>query len=468
MVWFSMNEWIMLGIGLVLTVGTGLFVAAEFALVNLDRTELENQQRKGVKGLGATIKALRMTSTHLSSAQLGITLTTLLTGYTFEPAVSSLLVGPLVALGLPVEAVPAIGSVVGILLATLFSMVIGELVPKNFALALPLQTAKLVIPFQTLFTTVFKPIVLFFNNAANAVVRLMGIEPKEELSGARSAQELSYLIRHSETSGLLAAGDAKLLHKTLRFSRHDAAELMTPRVRITSVDLEDSAAAIIAVAQKTGYSRFPVIRDSADIVAGFVHVKHAFAVDLALRETVKAHDLMVDACSVPETMMADTLLPILRTERYQMVLVVDEYGGTAGIVTLEDVAEEILGEIIDEHDKLGAGIARQNQSILFAARLRPDELFERTGIKIPEDDEYDTVGGFFIMQLGRLPELGDEVRIDGGALRIETLDKASIVRLCYTPDTHEDERTTRNILEPSTPEPNPQDAATPPEARDRA
>ena len=164
----------MVGIGLVLTVGTGLFVASEFALVNLDRHELEGREQQGEKNLGVTIRALRITSTHLSSAQLGITLTTLLTGYTFEPAVSSLLESPLKGVGLPDAAVTAVGGVVGLLLATLFSMVIGELVPKNFALALPLATAKVVVPFQAGFTTVFKPVVLLLNNTANKLIRSLG------------------------------------------------------------------------------------------------------------------------------------------------------------------------------------------------------------------------------------------------------------------------------------------------------
>ncbi|MGB9036122.1 MAG: CNNM domain-containing protein, partial [Paeniglutamicibacter sp.] len=213
-----MNEWIMIGIGLLLTVGTGLFVASEFALVNLDRHDLEARAERGEKRLGTTIKALKITSTHLSSAQLGITLTTLLTGYTFEPAISSLLRGPLLSAGVAEALVPGIGTVVGVFLATVFSMVIGELVPKNFALAVPLATAKLVVPFQAAFTAVFKPVILLFNNTANTIIRSFGIEPKEELSGARSAEELTSLVRRSALEGALEQDHATLLHRTLRFS----------------------------------------------------------------------------------------------------------------------------------------------------------------------------------------------------------------------------------------------------------
>ena len=166
------GEWLLLGFGVLLTIGTGLFVASEFALVNLDRSELEARQARGEKRLGPTISALKITSTHLSSAQLGITLTTLLTGYTMEPAISSLLAGPLTALGLPEAAVRPVGSVTAIVAATLLSMIVGELVPKNFALSLPRQTAKLVIPFQWAFTTVFRPAIVFLNNSANTLLRV--------------------------------------------------------------------------------------------------------------------------------------------------------------------------------------------------------------------------------------------------------------------------------------------------------
>ncbi|TDB94708.1 DUF21 domain-containing protein, partial [Micromonospora fluostatini] len=293
-----MYEVVMLGIGLLLTVGTGMFVASEFALVNLDRGELEARQSRGEKRLGPTIAALKITSTHLSSAQLGISLTTLLTGYTFEPAVSALLAGPLGAAGVPEGAVPAVGSVLAILLATLFSMVIGELVPKNFALAVPLQTAKFVVPFQALFTTVLKPVILLFNNTANAVIRAFGIEPKEELSGARSAEELSSLLRHSARAGVLDPEHATLLDRTLRFSGRDASDVMTPRVRMTAVEATTTAAEIIERASATGLSRFPVIGRNVDDILGVLHVKHAFAIPLQERGEVRASDLVVEPSRV--------------------------------------------------------------------------------------------------------------------------------------------------------------------------
>ncbi|MET0998524.1 MAG: hemolysin family protein [Marmoricola sp.] len=428
-----MNEWVMVGIGLVLTVGTGLFVASEFALVNLDRHDLEAREEQGEAGLGTTIKALRITSTHLSSAQLGITLTTLLTGYTFEPAVSSLLESPLTTVGVPEGAVPVVGGLVGLLLATLFSMVIGELVPKNFALALPLATAKVVVPFQAAFTTVFKPVVLLLNNTANGLIRSLGVEPKEELSGARSADELTYLIRRSATAGLLEADEATLLDRTLRFSSYDAGDLMTPRVLMTSVRATDTAAEIVATSARTGHSRMPVLDDGPDDVVGFVHVKRAFAVALEDREAVTATELMFPPTRVPETMGASRLLAELRTQGLQIAVVTDEYGGTAGLVTLEDLVEELVGELEDEHDHIRSAMTRRGRSVSFDASWRPDELRERIGVPVPDGDDWDTVAGYVVDVLERLPELGDEVPVGTGTLRVERLDGPRIVRLRFVP-----------------------------------
>lgn len=429
-----MNEWFMLGIGLVLTVGTGLFVASEFALVNLDRHDLEKRQAGGEERLGTTIKALRITSTHLSSAQLGITLTTLLTGYTFEPAVSSLLEEPLGGLGVPDAAVVGVGAVIGILLATLFSMVIGELVPKNFALAVPLATAKAVVPFQAAFTTVFKPVVMLLNNTANGLIRSMGVEPQEELSGARSADELTYLIRHSASAGLLEEDDATLLDRSLRFTERDASDVMTPRIRMSSVEAGASAAEVIAVAAATGHSRLPVIEEGPDDIVGFLHVKAAFAVDLEARGSTTAADLMIEPLRVPETLGATALLDQLRGGGLQIAVVTDEYGGTAGIVTMEDLVEELIGELEDEHDRYHSALTRRGRSITFDATWRPDELLSRAGVAVPEGEDWDTVAGFLSAELGRIPEAGDEVVVDGGLLRVERAEENRVTRVRYVPD----------------------------------
>jgi len=427
-------EWLMVGVGLLLTVGTGLFVASEFALVNLDRHELENRRADGETRLDTTIDALRITSTHLSGAQLGITLTTLLTGFTFEPAVSALLAGPLAGLGVPEMAVPVVGTIVGVALATLFSMVVGELVPKNFALALPVATAKLVLPFQTVFTTIFRPLIALFNNTANAIVRSFGIEPKEELSGARSAEELSSLVRRSALEGSLDADHATLISRTLRFGDRTAGDVMTPRVRMDKLRLDDTADDVLDLSRRTGHSRFPVIGEDADDIRGVVHIKQAFALDQEQRRRVPASALAVEPPRVPESMSTETLLGLLRRQSFQLAVVADEYGGTAGLVTLEDLVEELVGELTDEHDRARVDLVRQGDSFTFDAALRPDELHERTGVRVPEDEEYETVGGFVTDRLDRLPDVGDEVDVEGGTLRVERIDGSRVDRVRFTPD----------------------------------
>ncbi|UBQ01330.1 hemolysin family protein [Curtobacterium sp. TXMA1] len=425
---------VMLVGGILLTLGTGVFVASEFALVNLDRAEVEARRDRGESGLAPVIAALKVTSTHLSSAQLGITLTTLLTGYLLEPSIATLLEAPFLAMQLPEAVVETVGSIVALVIATLLSMILGELVPKNFALALPLQTAKLVVPIQVAFTTVFKPAVAVLNGTANAVLRSIGIEPQEELSGARSAEELSSLLRRSASEGSLEQDTATLLQRTIAFSELSASDVMTPRPRLSTIRVSESADDVIALARRTGFSRFPVIEEDADDVVGIVHVKQAVAVPREKRPEVPVGALMTEAERVPETMPGDTLLAEVRSRGYQMVIVVDEYGGTAGVVTLEDLVEEIVGEVSDEHDRARIDVVRSRGWLTFPGLLRPDELEDRAGVTVPEDGPYETVGGFIMSSLGRLPAVGDEVALDDGVFRVERLDGRRVDRVRWTPN----------------------------------
>lgn len=427
-----MNDWILLAIGVTLTVGTGIFVAAEFSLVALDRHDLERRRDTGERGLDRVIRGLSITSTHLSSAQLGITLTTLLAGYTFEPAISGFLNAPLGALGVPEELRRTISAPLAVVFATIFSMIVGELVPKNYALARPLAAARLVMPAQAAFTATFKPAVLALNGSANKILRTMHIEPKEELSGTRSAEELSSLVRHSASEGLLEVEMATLLDRSLRFAEHTAVDVMTPRMRVESLQKLEPAQAVLDLSGRSGFSKFPVIDEDRDDVIGVVHVKQAVSVPRAKRSQVPVAALAEDAVRVPETMRLDQLLGELRTSGFQLAIVVDEYGGTSGIVTLEDLVEELVGEVADEHDRVSAGIVGTAEEMTFPADLRPDELRDQTGIEIPDSDDYDTIAGFVLQALGRIPETGDETVLpDGGALRVERMDGRRIARVRY-------------------------------------
>ena len=423
----------MLALGLALTIGTGLFVASEFSLINLERSELESRRERGERGLSNTIKALKRTSTHLSGAQLGITLTTMLTGFLVEPALTKLLEPTFAALTLAESAKHLLAVALGMLIATIFSTLIGELVPKKLALTLPLEVNKAVVVFQLVFTWTFGWLIVALNATGNAIVRLMGIEPKEELSSSRTAEELISLVRRSASLGALDAHTATLLTKTLALSQLVAADVMTPRPGMHSVDASATATDVIALCNKTGHSRFPVTDGSSDDVIGVVHVKQAASVPREKRTDVPATALMVEPLRVPETMRLETLMVELRAKGLQLAIVIDEYGGTAGIATLEDLVEELVGELADEHDRAKSGVTRgANSSVLFPGMIRPDELQEMA-ILVPAKASYETVAGFIMSSIGRVPEVGDEVSIENGVLRVERMDGRRIDRVRFTP-----------------------------------
>ena len=426
-----MSEWIQLGLAALLTLGTGLFVASEFALVNTDRTELESRQSSGENRLKLPIAAVKRTSTHLSAAQLGITLTTLLTGFLAEPAISSLLSPWLTSLGLGEDGVTVVGAVIALTIATLVSFLFGELVPKNMALSVPVATLKAVAIFQIAFTYLFYFIIVFLNNTGNFFVRRFGVEPKEELSAARSAEELSSLVMRSASLGSLEENTATLLSRTLRLAELDASEIMTPRPKMNSLDSKQNAADVIKLSIETGHSRFPVTGEDIDDIIGAVHLKHALAVPMEKRESVPVSALMQDVIRVPETMSLERLTLDLRERGLQIAIVIDEYGGTAGMATLEDLVEEIVGELDDEHDeRLGDLTVVSGDQVSFSGLKRPDEL-EAFGIDIPESDDYDTASGFVMTELGRVPEVGDEVELDTGVIRVALMDGRRIDRLRF-------------------------------------
>lgn len=431
-----MTEWYLLALGVVLTIGTGFFVASEFSLINLERTELERRRDQGERGLAPSIRALKRSSTHLSSAQIGITVTTMLTGFLAEPSLAKIIKPGLEFLNLEPATLEGISLALSLILATVFSFLIGELIPKNLAISLPLQVNKAVIRFQLAFSFVFGWLVWLLNNTGNAIVRSLGIEPKEELSSSRTAEELSSLVQRSASLGALEQRTADLISKTLELSQLTAAEVMTPRTKLTSLDASATVQDVISLSHSTGFSRFPVFTGSTDDVDGIVHVKAAASVPREKRASVPATALMVEPFRVPETMSLEKLMGVLRSHGLQLAIVVDEYGGTAGIVTLEDLIEELVGELGDEHDRAKVEITGgKDQSYSFPGMYRPDELLEKLAVKVPEDGSYETVAGYLMAQLGRVAAVGDEVQIDGGTLRVERMDGRRVDRIRFIPET---------------------------------
>lgn len=430
-----LTEWLLVLVGVLLTLGTALFVAAEFAYISLDRATVEQAVADGDQRSRPVADALRRLSTQLSATQVGITLTTLLVGFLVEPSVASLLEGPLGRLRLSDGMLDAVAVTIALVLATAFSMVVGELVPQFLGLSAPLATAKVITPFMRVFSTVAHPLVALLNGSANRLLRAAGIEPQEELSGARTPEELASMVLRSAEAGTLDLATAQLVTRSLGFAERTAADVMTPRVRCAPVERDESAERVIELCRETGHSRFPVVEDDLDHVLGVVHVKKAVAVPYERRADVPAGALMVDALVVPESIRLDPLLAQLRDQGLQLAIVVDEYGGTSGVVTLEDVVEELVGEVADEHDRTRlAGRRLRDGSWVVPGLWRPDELSERVGIEVPDDANYETVGGFVMARLGRVPAVGDEVQVEGGRLRVLRMDGRRVDRLRFQPD----------------------------------
>jgi CBS domain containing-hemolysin-like protein len=234
--------------------------------------------------------------------------------------------------------------------------------------------------------------------------------------------------------GVLDQDTATLLTRSLQFADRTAADVMTPRLRLATVARGDTVQDVLELARRTGFSRFPVTGDSIDDVTGLVHVKQAMAVPRERRGDVPVGAIEQEALRVPETMKLDLLLGELRGRGYQMAIVLDEYGGTAGVATLEDLVEELVGDLVDEHDRTRAGIVRGRDSLTFPGILRPDELADQAGVRVPESGLYETVAGYVVSKLGRLPKVGDEVPVEQGTLAVLRLDGRRIDRLRFTPD----------------------------------
>lgn len=394
----------------VLTLGTAVFVAAEFSLTTLERSAVETNARRGDRRDLYIQDAHRTLSFQLSGAQLGISITTLATGYLAEPLLARWLRPALAAVGLSDSAVAATALGLALVIATSLSMVFGELVPKNLAVARPLSTARAVAGPQLLFSRLFSPAIKATNGAANLILRRLGIEPADHLASARSARELASLVRNSARSGALDPSTAAVVEGSLRFGALSAAELMTPRSKIVSLQAEDTVADLAATAIDTGFSRFPVVDGDLDATVGIVHVKQVFSVAVADRSTTLLSAVAEPVTVVPSTLDGDAVMEQIRANGQQAAMVVDEYGGTAGMVTVEDLIEEIVGDVRDEHDDATPHVVVAGGGWQVSGLLRIDEVAAATGYRAPEGS-YETIGGLVLRELGHIPEPGETVEL---------------------------------------------------------
>ncbi len=418
---------------LLLTAGTALFVAAEFSLTALERSTVDAHAEGGDRRAQQVSHAHRTLSFQLSGAQLGITITTLVTGYIAEPVLAGFLEPLFDVLRVPAGLAGGLSLALALVIATSLSMIFGELVPKNLAIARPLATARFTAGMHAAFSRSLSLVITALNGTANKLVRRMGIEPAEELRSARSPEELGSLVRTSAQHGSLDEATAVLLGRSLRFGERTADELMTPRVRIETLGADETVDDLLAAARRTGFSRFPVVRGDLDDPLGVVHVKQAFVVPDAQRHATPLERIVRRVPTVPATLDGDALLDRVRGDGLQVALVVDEYGGTAGMVTMEDLIEEIVGDVRDEHDTREADVRRTAGGWDLSGLLRVDEVTEATGFTAPDGD-YETLGGVVLAHLGRIPAVGDAVQTEGWSLHVLAMDGRRVAEVRLTPE----------------------------------
>lgn len=423
----------MLGVlfALVLILINAFFVAGEFAIVAVDRSKVEGLAEAGDPRAVRLLAALKTLSFQLSGAQLGITISSLLLGFLTEPFLAPL-IEPLVEVaGAPQSS--SFGISVGIVLAisTSLQMVLGELIPKNLAISRPEAMAFAVAAPLRVANASMKPLILFLNAAANRTVRLLGIQPQDELTAAHSLEELQVLIRSSREGGAIDEEEATLLARSISFGDKIAADALIPRVDVVSVSRESSLADLTQLAVDTGHSRFPVAGEGIDDIVGIAHVKDVHSIEKARRADVPIEEIMRPPLVIPESRDLASLLVEMRRTRLHLAIVVDEFGGTAGIVTLEDLLEEIVGEIDDEYDPShdDARLTSSPEGVhVVAGMLHPDELRDATGFEMPEGN-YETLAGFLLESFDRIPSAGDHISFNGWEFKIVEMEKRRIAQV---------------------------------------
>jgi len=417
---------------LLLILATAFFVAAEFALVAVDRSRVEHLAGEGSRRAKITLSVLRRLSFHLSGAQLGITVVSLVLGFVAEPTIAALIepvVEPLVG-----ASSKGVSVAIALGLATVFQMVVGELIPKNVVIARPTRSAlRLAAAFRA-YAVVFGPVISLSERAANWAVRKLGVEPQEELSAVRSLPELELLFRSSAAEGTLEPRAADLLTRSIRFGEKTADDALTPRTALQALESEATLAELTERSLETGFSRFLVYGTDLDDVRGVVHVKSVYEISPEERAATPVSAVMTDAFVVPESRDLSSLLVELREAGSHLAVVVDEYGGTAGIVTMEDLIEEIVREIDDEWDPEPPelSVVQPSGAFLLSGSLHPDEVRDACGFEVPEG-EYETVAGFVLDRLGHLPVPGEWVTHDGWEIEVVELDRRRIDRLRLVP-----------------------------------
>ncbi|WP_458246509.1 hemolysin family protein [Streptomyces sp. MAI_2237] len=407
---------------LLLTAGTGYFVAQEFAYVSADRLALAREARAGDRRAARALKVLERLSFMLSGAQLGITVTGLVVGFIAEPSVSALLGPALSGVGVPDAAVTGVSVVLSFAGATVVQMVLGELAPKNLAIAVPERLAKALAASTLAYLKVVGPVVRIFDDAADRLLRQTGIEPVEELHHGATLEELGHIIGESHERGRLPKDTAELLDHALEFSERTLDEVMVPRADTVFVRADASAAEAVDLIGKYGHSNYPVLGEHPDDVGGVLGVRELMRLPADRPAATSAGALARRALLLPDTLPLPRAVERMRERDDEFAVVLDEHGGVAGVVTYEDIAEELVGDIADESDTVTRLAVADRDGWLVDAGRRLDEIAEATGIELPADDDFDTVAGLVVDRLGRFPAVGDRLTVelpDGGRAVID-------------------------------------------------
>jgi CBS domain containing-hemolysin-like protein len=419
-----------LAAAVVLLAGNGFFVAAEFALLAARRSRVEQLAGEGDGRARHALAGIRELSLMLAGAQLGITICSLLLGAVAEPAIAHVIEDALGGVvDLPAGVLHAISFGIALSLVVFLHMVVGEMAPKSWAISHPESSAlALARPFRA-FTLLFRPVIRLLNLAANGVIRLVGVQPQDELAMAHAPADLLLLLEEAAGHGAIAPDEHRLLTRSLELSGLDAEAAMTPRRDVVAVDAAQPATEIGAVARSTGRSRIIVHEGDLDRVVGVVHVKDVLLLDPADRATTTARDLARPVPATHEDHLLEDLLVEMRTSRQHLAVVADEHGTVSGIVTLEDVLEELVGELEDETDERRGRIRADGEgAYLLAGSLRPDELEQRTGVSLPEGD-WDTMAGLMIAELDRIPTVGESLQLDEVTLTVTATEGYAITEI---------------------------------------
>jgi CBS domain containing-hemolysin-like protein len=404
-----------------LVLANAFFVIAEYALVRSRRARLEALAEEGARGARLALRQQENIGDYITACQVGITMASIGIGALGQPAIAHLLESPLgPALGN--AAAVAISVVIAYLLITTAQSIAGEIVPKLYAIQHAEVLARRIARSLEFFRIVFHPFIFVLNSASRAVLRVLGTDPDAEPEGG-TPDELKRLIAHSRTGGQIDPGEASMLTGVFHLHEQEARQVMTPIPAVVTVDDSETVEAALQRCVSTGHSRLVVTEDSnQDRVKGIVHVNQLVKLMMADGPEARFDRVVREAPIIPETKPLDDLLADLQRERTELAVVVDEYGRTAGIVTIEDIIEEVVGEITDETDPAGGAVRRLANGDWFVRGHVAVTDLEDYGLKLPIDtDAYNSVGGFVFAELGRLPKRGDTIAANGYSIRVESV-----------------------------------------------